>query len=94
MPCQFRPDPQRQRIDTGDFRSPGGGDDMGRGGVNRRPQVFADHGIDLSKLVVQLGPADAQRATGCPMVARVDVAPAWSSGHIFLKTRVAERYAI
>ncbi|MFM2171514.1 MAG: hypothetical protein RI957_1743 [Verrucomicrobiota bacterium] len=30
-------------------------------GINRRPQVFADHGIDLPKFVVQWGRADAQR---------------------------------
>lgn len=61
MPRQVCLDPQSQRIDTGGFRSPGGRDGVGGGGFNRRPQVFADHGIDLPKLVVQLGTADAQR---------------------------------
>jgi hypothetical protein len=60
MPYQVRLNPQSQRKDTGGFRSPGGGDDMDRGGVNRRPQLFLDHGIDLPKLVVQLGPENAQ----------------------------------
>ncbi len=47
MPSQVRPDPQSQRKDTGGFRSPGGGDDVGGGGLNRRAQLLPDHGIDL-----------------------------------------------
>ncbi len=60
MPYQVRLNPQSQRKDTGGFRSPGGGDDLGGGGLNRRPQLLPDHGIDLSKFAFQLGPADAQ----------------------------------
>ncbi len=60
MPYQVRLDPQSQRKDAGSFRPPGGGDDVGGGCFNRRPQLLPDHGIDLLKLVVQLGAADAQ----------------------------------
>ena len=54
MPSQVRPDPQSQRKDTGGFRSPGGGDDVGGGGLNRHPQLLPDHGIDLPKLAFQI----------------------------------------
>jgi hypothetical protein len=65
MPNQVRLDPQSQRKDTGGFRSPGGGDDVGGGCFNRRPQLIPDNGIDLLKLVVQLGATGAQ-ADGVP----------------------------
>jgi hypothetical protein len=39
--------PRRRRYHVGDC-------------IERRPKLFPDHGIDLPKLVVQLGPADAQ----------------------------------
>ena len=83
MPSQVRPDPQSQRKDTGGFRSPGGGDDVGRGGVNRRPQLLPDHGIELSKFVVQLGLADAQRHWLVPHQAPTAV---WRHPFVRLKT--------
>ena len=44
MSRQVRLDPQSRRKDTGGFRSPGGGDEVGGGGLNRRPQLLPDHG--------------------------------------------------
>ncbi len=61
MACQMRLHPQSKRKDRGGFRSSGGSDDVGGCCVNRRPKLVPDHGIDLPKLVVQLGPADTQR---------------------------------
>ena len=83
MPYQVRLNPQSQRKDTGGFRSPGGGDDVGGDCLNLRPQLLPDHGIDLPKLAFQLGLADAQRHWLVPHQAPTAV---WRHTFVRLKT--------
>ena len=61
MPCQFLQVPPGERVrSSGKLAACRVGHKLG-GSIDRRSQLLPDHGIDLPKLVVQLGPEDAQR---------------------------------
>ena len=60
MPRQFL------QVSPGEWKSlngilpTGGGGDLNSGGLNRRPQVFANHGIDLPQFAFKLNLPDPQ----------------------------------